>query len=148
VVGGFTDPRGSRPHFGALLLGVPTGDALEYVGHTGTGLDDRELARLHAIMEPRETSTCPFRVRPRTNERPHWITTDPPLVVAVRFTELTDDQRLRAPVYLGQRDPAAPRGGRQARGRAPRASASAPRGEPPAGLSTDLRRIWERLAEI
>ncbi len=147
VVGGFTDPRGSRPHFGALLLGVPTDGGLEYVGHTGTGLDDRELARLHGIMKPRETATCPFRVRPRTNERPHWITTDPPVVVAVRFTELTDDQRLRAPVYLGRRDPGAPRGRRPA-GRPDAPRASAPRLGPPAGLSADLRRSWERLAEI
>ena len=145
VVGGFTEPRGSRPYFGALLLGVPVGDVLEYVGHTGTGLDDRELARLHALMSPRETSTCPFRVRPRTNERPHWITIDPRLVVAVRFTELTDDQRLRAPVYLGQRDHAAS-------SRTPRQSTTAERATlrfgPPAGLSGELRRIWERLAEI
>ena len=145
VVGGFTDPRGSRPYFGALLLGVPSDDALEYVGHTGTGLDARELGRLHALMKPRETTTCPFRTRPRTNERPHWISTDSPLIVAVRFTELTDEQRLRAPVYLGQRDPGAslrPSARREGHGE------PATRSGTPAGLPSDLRRIWERLAEI
>jgi bifunctional non-homologous end joining protein LigD len=148
VVGGFTEPRGARPHFGALLLGVPAGDVLEYVGHTGAGFDDRELARLHAVMAARETGACPFRVRPRTNERPHWITTAPPIVVSVRFIELTDDQKLRAPVYLRQReDVRTAAAGRPAGRRAggPRATS---RPGPPAGLSDDLRRIWERLAEI
>jgi bifunctional non-homologous end joining protein LigD len=132
------------------------------VGHTGTGFDGRELARLDAVMRPLETPTCPFRVRPRTNERPHWIAVDPPIVVAVRFTELTDDQKLRAPVYLGQRDdvpvpprrplprrptaetPAPPEV--DGRHRATRGAASPP--GPPAGLFDDLRRLWQRLAEI
>src|SRR2546421_288133 len=78
VVGGFTEGRGSRAHFGALLLGVWEGGALVYVGHTGTGFSERELARLAALLRPLETTTCPFATRPVANERPHW--TRPELV--------------------------------------------------------------------
>jgi bifunctional non-homologous end joining protein LigD len=102
VVAGWTEPRQSRAFFGALLLGVYDGDALEYVGHTGTGFTHAELARLAGIMKPLETGTCPFRLRPNTNERPHWIR--PELVIEVKFAEWTRDGKLRAPVYVGQRD--------------------------------------------
>ena len=107
VVGGFTDGRGSRAHFGALLLGVWEGGALSYVGHAGTGFTGRELQRLARILEPLETPTCPFGVRPRTNERPHW--TRPDVVVTVGFTEWTDDGVFRHPKYLGVRDDVEPR---------------------------------------
>jgi bifunctional non-homologous end joining protein LigD len=110
VVGGWTDPRQTRSYFGALLLGVydrkrtePGSSApLVYVGHTGTGFNERELARLMTMLRPLETATCPFEPRPRTNERPHWV--HPKLVVQVKFTEWTADGRLRHPVYLGLRD--------------------------------------------
>jgi bifunctional non-homologous end joining protein LigD len=107
VVGGFTEGRGSRAHFGALLLGVWEGDALTYVGHAGTGFSGRELERLARALEPLETPTCPFAVRPRTNERPHW--TRPEVVVTVAFTEWTDDGVFRHPKYLGMRDDVEPR---------------------------------------
>ena len=106
VVGGYTEGRGSRPHFGALLLGVWDAGALTYVGHTGTGFSGRELERLARILAPLETSTCPFATRPRTNEKPHW--TRPQLVVSVGFTEWTDDGVLRHPKYLGLRDDVSP----------------------------------------
>ncbi|HVH27545.1 MAG TPA: non-homologous end-joining DNA ligase, partial [Vicinamibacterales bacterium] len=110
VVGGWTDPRQTRSYFGALLLGVydnnsaqrGSGAALVYVGHTGTGFNERELARLMTMLRPLETATCPFEPRPRTNERPHWVR--PKLVAQVKFTEWTADGKLRHPVYLGLRD--------------------------------------------
>src|SRR5215218_1039142 len=107
VVGGWTEPRGTRSAFGALLLGVydDTG-ALEYVGHTGTGFDEKELRRVAALMKPLETPVSPFRVRPRPNERPHWIT--PKLVAQVKFTEWTSDAKLRHPTYMGLRDDVEP----------------------------------------
>jgi len=55
-----------------------------------------------SLLKPLETSACPFRERPRTNERPHWV--QPRLVAQVRFTEWTADGKLRHPVYLGLRD--------------------------------------------
>lgn len=102
VIGGWTEPRHARAYFGALLLGVYTGDALVYVGHVGTGFDERELARLMALLRRRELSRCPFTERPKANDRPHW--TKPDLVAQIKFTEWTADAKLRHPVYLGLRD--------------------------------------------
>ncbi len=109
VIGGWTEPRQTRTYFGALLLGVyePAGDGLIYVGHTGTGFNERELARLMKLLRPLETPDCPFAERPRTNERPHWV--EPKLVAQIRFTEWTADGKLRHPVYLGLRDDKRPR---------------------------------------
>ena len=104
VVGGWTEPRQTRQHFGALLLGVhdeKTG-ALIYVGHTGTGFDQAELERVWKLLKPREIPRSPFAERPKTNETAHWVR--PELVAQVRFTEWTADARLRHPVYLGLRD--------------------------------------------
>ena len=103
VVGGWTEPRQTRAYFGALLLGVyEDRGELVYTGHTGTGFDERELGRLMKLLRPLETKTSPFRDRPPSNERPHWV--KPTLVVQVKFTEWTADGRLRHPVYVGLRD--------------------------------------------
>jgi bifunctional non-homologous end joining protein LigD len=104
VVGGWTDPRLTRSHLGALLLGMFDGKTgkLRYTGHTGTGFTERELARLHALLRARATEDCPFRQRPPSNEHPHWVRPD--LVVQVKFSEWTDEGYLRHPVYLGLRD--------------------------------------------
>jgi bifunctional non-homologous end joining protein LigD len=107
VIGGWTEPRGARSHFGALLLGVYDGDTLEYVGHTGTGFDHRELQTVAARLAPLEIAASPFRVRPRPNGRPHWAR--PELVAQVKFTEWTADGKLRHPTYLGLRDDVPPR---------------------------------------
>jgi bifunctional non-homologous end joining protein LigD len=102
VIGGWTEPRQSRSHFGALLLGVYDKGTLTYVGHTGTGFTEAELTRLSKLLRKLERRTCPFVNCPKTNERPHWI--EPKLVAEVKFTEWTADGRLRHPVYLGLRD--------------------------------------------
>jgi bifunctional non-homologous end joining protein LigD len=104
VVGGWTEPRHTRSYFGALLLGVyePGADRLTYTGHTGTGFNEKELARVMKLLRALETDECPFRQRPKTNERPHWVR--PELVAQIRFTEWTADGKLRHPVYLGLRD--------------------------------------------
>jgi bifunctional non-homologous end joining protein LigD len=102
VVGGWTEPRQTRQHFGALLLGEYTDGALRYVGHTGTGFDHKELTRLAKLLKARETRTSPFSGTVKTNERPHWVRPD--LLAQIRFTERTADGKLRQPVYLGMRD--------------------------------------------
>ncbi len=106
VVGGWTEPRQTRQYFGALLLGVhkegdPSG-TLTYVGHTGTGFDQRELERVSKLLKSREIAESPFAERFKTNEPAHWARPD--LVAQVRFTEWTADGKLRHPVYLGLRD--------------------------------------------
>ena len=107
VIGGWTEPRQTRAYFGALLLGVYEGDDLVYVGHTGTGFNERELARVMKLLKPLETTDCPFTNAPKTNERPHWVR--PELVAQIKFTEWTADAKLRHPVYLGLRDDKKPR---------------------------------------
>ena len=106
VIGGWTDPRDTRTHFGALLLGVyepgTTGGKLRYVGHSGTGFTHQELARVHAMLKARATDTTPFATKVASNEHPHWVR--PELVCQVKFSEWTDEQLLRHPVYLGLRD--------------------------------------------
>jgi len=105
VIAGWTEPRQTRQHFGALLLGVHDPEqrgALKYVGHTGTGFDQKELARVSKLLKSRETKDSPFAERIKTNEPAHWV--KPDLVAQIRFTEWTADQKLRHPVYLGLRD--------------------------------------------
>ncbi len=115
VIGGWTEPRESRAYFGALLLGVytdesqsssesqtPNPKSLLYVGHTGTGFNEAELAHVMKRLSAIETAACPFAPRPKTNERPHWV--KPSLVAQIKFTEWTTDGKLRHPVYLGLRD--------------------------------------------
>ena len=105
VIGGWTAPRQTRQYFGALLLGVPDparAGVLKYVGHTGTGFDQKELARVWKLLRSRETKSSPFGERIKTNEPAHWV--KPDLVAQIRFTEWTADQKLRHPVYLGLRD--------------------------------------------
>ena len=103
VVGGFTEPRKTRPYFGALLLGAydKSGDFV-YVGHTGGGFTRDGLAEMHARLEKLERRTPPFVKAPRPNERPHWVA--PKVVVEVKFAEWTSDRLLRQPIFLGVRD--------------------------------------------
>jgi bifunctional non-homologous end joining protein LigD len=100
VIGGWTEPRGARTHFGALLLGYYDDDGLRYAGKVGTGFDTATLADLHRRMVARERPTSPFvdRVRERGA---HW--TEPELVANFAFTEWTADGKLRHPRYEGLR---------------------------------------------
>jgi len=104
VIGGWTEPRQTRQHFGALLLGVfeQGQPGLTYVGHTGTGFDHRELDKVAKLLKARTTRQSPFGAPIKTNEPAHWVRPD--LVAQVRFTEWTADRKLRHPVYLGLRD--------------------------------------------
>jgi bifunctional non-homologous end joining protein LigD len=106
VVGGWTDARTTGRPFGALLLGYYENGRLEYAGHTGSGFNQRELERVYRLLKPLEIEAPPFRVRPRTNQRPHWA--KPSLVAQLKFTEWTDDGILRHPIYLGLRDDVKP----------------------------------------
>jgi bifunctional non-homologous end joining protein LigD len=102
VIGGFTEPRNSRQHLGALLLGYFDHDRFIYVGHTGGGFTGAGLADMHRRLKPLERKTSPFAEVPRTNERAHWV--KPEVVVEVKFSEWTTDGKLRQPIYLGIRD--------------------------------------------
>jgi len=102
VVGGWTDPRASRRHFGSLLLGYYDEDgALQWAGSVGTGFDAAELEGVKTELDRRASSRRPFAHAVRTAEPVHWV--KPTLVVEVKFTEWTRDGLLRHPVYLGRR---------------------------------------------
>jgi bifunctional non-homologous end joining protein LigD len=108
VVGGFTEPRNSRPYLGALLLGAHDASGrLIYVGHMGGGFNREGLRQMRERLDKIERRTPPFHVAPRTNEPAHWVA--PKLVVEVKFAEWTSDGRLRQPIFLGVRDDKAAR---------------------------------------
>ena len=103
VVGGWTDPRGSRVGFGALLLGhYDEGGDLVYAGKVGTGFGTRLLRSMHDRLNALERSTPPFRhdrLLPRKDV--HWA--EPELVCDVDFSEWTRDGQLRHPRFKGLR---------------------------------------------
>lgn len=102
VIGGFTEPRGSRKGFGALLVGFYRGKTLHYAGKVGTGYDDRTLESLRAELDKREQNDCPFAESKTAREKGvHWV--EPALVAQIGFTEWTRDDRLRHPRFLGLR---------------------------------------------
>ena len=104
VIGGFTDPRGSRAHLGALLLGYYRPDGtLAYAGKVGTGFSEATLASLAASLRPAERPEPPFQpVKGLPRSGVHWVA--PHLVAQVAFTEWTGAGQLRHPRYLGLRD--------------------------------------------
>jgi bifunctional non-homologous end joining protein LigD len=102
VVGGWTEPRNTREHIGALLLGYFDGDEFIYVGHTGGGFTREGLKEMHQRLAKLERAKPPFTSPPKTNERAHWVT--PKVVVEVKFGEWTADGKLRQPIFLGVRD--------------------------------------------
>ncbi len=101
VIGGYTAPRNSRKHFGALLLGVYKKGLLKYVGHTGTGFDERTLDELMRAMKPLVRTTSPFSTKVDANMPPVWVA--PKLVCNIKFTEWTRDGYMRHPVFMGLR---------------------------------------------
>ena len=103
VVGGYTEPRNSRQHLGAILLGYYDGEHnLVYAGHTGGGFSRRTLTDMYRRLARIERKTSPFIKEPRTNEKAHWVR--PQVVVEVKFNEWTTDGKLRQPIFVGVRD--------------------------------------------
>jgi len=101
VIGGWTEPRGSRTAFGALLLGVYDGKKLLYAGHVGTGFDQEKLRAISKQLKALEVEKPPFTEAPKTNTKAHWI--KPSLVAEIEFAEWTRDGVLRQPVFVGLR---------------------------------------------
>ena len=110
VVCGWTDPGGTRQHFGSLILGAHDKGGLRYAGEVGTGFKGAELDRIMKLLKRIETPASPFTPMPKllsAKGKPHWV--KPLLVAQVRYTEITDDGRLRHPAYLGLRDDKLPK---------------------------------------
>jgi len=115
VIGGFTDPEGSRHSFGSLLVGYYEKNQLLCAGKVGTGFDEPLLRSLAARFKSLSASACPFVNLPEKKagrygagitlaemRRCHWL--NPVLVCQVRYSEWTRDGKLRHPVFLGLRD--------------------------------------------
>ena len=101
VIVGFTKPRRSRKHFGALVLALRKGHAWRYVGHTGTGFSAASLKTLHARLKSLVRPRKPFR-QPIPNEQTTtWVR--PRLVCEVKFTEWTRGGQMRHPAFVGLR---------------------------------------------
>jgi bifunctional non-homologous end joining protein LigD len=100
VIGGWTDPKGARHGFGALLVGYYDGADLRYAGKVGTGFTEDTLTSLSRQLESLARPQSPFAdpVRERTA---HWV--EPALVANIAFTEWTRDGRLRHPRFEGLR---------------------------------------------
>ena len=103
VIGGYTDPQGTRTGLGALLLGYYDSDGqLVYAGKVGTGFDQQTLHRLHDELSGLEQERSPFdRGDPPRGGGVHW--TKPRLVAQIGFSEWTTDGRLRHPRFQGLR---------------------------------------------
>jgi bifunctional non-homologous end joining protein LigD len=106
VIGGYTDPGGSRTDFGALLVGYYEEGSLRYAGKVGTGYTKAVLHDLGTRLRKLESAEPAFvDVRPIPRGT-HW--TRPQLVAQIGFAEWTSDARLRQPRFLGLRDDKSP----------------------------------------
>lgn len=108
VIGGYTDPEGSRSHFGSIVLGLYDKQGrLIHVGQAGSGFDHKSLAAIWKLLREQKTETNPFFGPVEALRKAHWVR--PELVAEIEYSEwthVTDEggSKLRAPVFLGLRD--------------------------------------------
>jgi bifunctional non-homologous end joining protein LigD len=109
VIGGYTEPEGSRAHFGSIVLGLydPKG-RLIHVGQAGSGFDQKSLEEVWKLLKKRQTTKNPFYGEVEALRKVYWV--NPELVAEIEYAEWTDGAsqgsgpKLRAPVFLGLRD--------------------------------------------
>jgi bifunctional non-homologous end joining protein LigD len=109
AIGGYTEPEGSRAHFGSIVLGLYDGQGrLIHVGQAGSGFDQRSLEEVWKLLKKRETKKNPFYGEVEALRKVTWV--KPELVAEIEFAEWTggasmgSGPKLRAPVFLGLRD--------------------------------------------
>ncbi len=108
VIGGYTDPEGSRSYFGSVVLGLyDKNKGLIHVGQAGSGFDQAMLKEIWQELHKRETSRSPFPNGVEALRKVHWV--KPELVAEIKFSEWTHvtaegGAKLRAPVFLGLRE--------------------------------------------
>jgi bifunctional non-homologous end joining protein LigD len=104
VIGGVTEPEGSRQGFGSLLLGYYDDGKLIYSGRVGTGFTEKTLADLSTKLGKLRRASTPFAVPPARSEMKgvRWV--EPRLVAEVQFAQWTSDGRLRQPSFEGLRE--------------------------------------------
>ena len=104
VIGGWREGTGGRTsRIGALMMGMPGPDGLDFVGRVGTGFTEKELTKLKTALEPLRTDESPFAQRLSGPDAKGVTFVEPTLVGEVRFSEWTGDGRLRHPSWRGLR---------------------------------------------
>jgi len=99
VLCGFT--KGERDYFGALVLGIYDRGKLVWAGNVGTGFDRKMMELIHSKLAPLATGKCPLEPDKNLPREVTWVR--PELVCEIKFSNWTEDGRLRAPVFLGLR---------------------------------------------
>jgi bifunctional non-homologous end joining protein LigD len=109
VIGGYTEPEGSRAHFGSIVLGLYDKQGrLIHVGQAGSGFDQKSLDEVWKLLKQRETRKNPFSGEVEALRKVYWL--KPELVAEIEYAEWTggasagSGPKLRAPVFLGLRD--------------------------------------------
>jgi bifunctional non-homologous end joining protein LigD len=103
VIGGYTDPKGSRTGIGSLLLGVHDAEgALQYAGNVGTGFNEKTLRELKKQLDAVAADKSAFAPNAALPRNAHWV--KPQLVCEVAFGEWTRDNRIRHSVFHGLRE--------------------------------------------
>ncbi|MBB6331947.1 bifunctional non-homologous end joining protein LigD [Chryseobacterium sediminis] len=102
IICGFTEPRGSRKSFGALILGKYLNGKITYCGHTGTGFNNASLKELYRKLQKLVVKSSPFEAIPKTNMPVTW--TKPELICEIKYSEITRDGIFRHPVFIGIRE--------------------------------------------
>ncbi|MGX5685551.1 DNA ligase D [Chryseobacterium cucumeris] len=106
IICGFTEPRGSRESFGALILGKFIDGQLTYCGHTGTGFNTASLKEVYERLQKIIVKSSPFETAPKTNMPVTWV--KPELVCEIKYSEITKDGIFRHPVFITIRDDKGP----------------------------------------
>jgi bifunctional non-homologous end joining protein LigD len=109
VIGGYTEPEGSRAYFGSVVLGLyDSKSRLIHVGQAGSGFTQASLGEIWKTLKKRETKKNPFYGEVEALRKVFWV--KPELVAEIEYAEWTDGTsgasgpKLRAPVFLGLRD--------------------------------------------
>ncbi len=113
VIGGYTDPRGSREHFGSIVLGLyDEKGRLLHVGQAGSGFTEKTHDEMWQLLQKVKSNKNPFANKVESTRGVHWV--KPELVAEIKFTEWTHETeeggvKMRAPVYQGLREDKSPR---------------------------------------
>ena len=109
VIGGYTEPEGSRAHFGSIVLGLYDKQGrLIHVGQAGSGFNQKSLAEIWKLLKKRETKQKPFYGEVEALRKVYWV--KPELVAEIEYAEWTEGAvsgsgpKLRAPVFMGLRE--------------------------------------------
>lgn len=107
IIVGFTEPRKGRKHMGALVLGTYINGELRYIGHSGGGFTEKELADISSKLKKITSQTPTLKEKIKINSPITWV--KPKYVCQIKFTEWTPDGRMRHPVFIGLREDKKPK---------------------------------------